>query len=175
MQSYRRVGPFGDLLGFFCLCGGRSGFLRGRRFGSGDQLNGHQFGGVADPPTSLHHPRITSGTILETASDIAEQLRDDVFAPQEAERPTPGRQGAVFAQRDHAVGEAANFFRLRLGSFNPLMLEQRGHQASEQRPPMFGLSTELSALFSMTHDALSYSFLGAPPEAIASSLTPRLS
>ena len=31
------------------------------------------------------------------------------------------------------------------------MFEQRGHEASEQRPSMFGLSSELSAFFSMTH------------------------
>src|SRR5574339_1253552 len=53
------------------------------------------------------------------------------------------------------------------------MLEQRSHQASEQRPSMFGLPTELSALFSVAHVARSFSFLG-PPDAMASSLTPRL-
>src|SRR5678815_3763533 len=54
------------------------------------------------------------------------------------------------------------------------MLEQGGHEASEQCPPVLGLSAQLSAFFSMTHGTLSYSFLGPPPEAIASSLTPRL-
>ena len=31
------------------------------------------------------------------------------------------------------------------------MFEQRGHETSEQGPPMFGLSSELSAFFSMAH------------------------
>src|SRR5262249_16855875 len=56
-----------------------------------------------------------------------------------------------FAEGDHAIRKSSNFLCLGLSCLDTFMFKQRGHQASEQGPPVFGLSPKLSAFFSMTH------------------------
>ena len=63
----------------------------------------------------------------------------------------PSRQCPLLAERNHPIREPSNFLRLGLSRLDAVMFEQRGHETSEQGPPMFGLSSELSAFFSVTH------------------------
>ena len=145
-----------DLLGFLCFhgaCRGSRPFCGGD-FSPRNQFDCNEFGCITNPAPGFDHPGITARTILKPYCNIAEQFRHDVLAPEKAECASPGWQGTLFPQRDHPIGETANLFCLGFGGFDSLVLQQRSDEAPEQGPTMFRLSTELSALFSMTHDIL---------------------
>src|SRR5581483_3952327 len=144
------------------------GWLRPSR----DQFDDYELGGITDPAAGLDQPRIAALPVLKPPGHITEQLADRFLAAKKAERPAARGQVALFAERDHPVGEAAELLRLRLGGFDALMLDERSHQAPEERPTVLGVTSELTAFFAVTHSNL-YSVRVPCPAGNESTFMPR--
>ena len=60
-------------------------------------------------------------------------LLDDAAAADERQRLPARVQGAALAERDHAIGDAAQLLRLGVGGLQLLVLDQRRDHVAEQR------------------------------------------
>src|SRR5262249_8171895 len=115
------------------------------------ELDQREGSGVAAARTELGDARIAAGPAAEARADVVEQLADDGAAADEGQRLAGGVQGVALAERDHALGPAAQLLGLGVGGLQVLVLQQRRDQIAEERAPVRAGSIELTAAFEVSH------------------------
>ncbi len=144
---------------FLLRCGSCTGCWRSHGgCWSSNEFHCHHFGRITHPTAGADYTRVSTWPVTKPNCNITEQLGNHRLAAQETQGTTAGRETAIFAQGNHAIGKATNFLRLRLGRFNPLMLQERGHETPKQSPAMFSLTSELSTLLFVAHSPVPFLF-----------------
>src|SRR5207245_350815 len=70
---------------------------------------------VAVADAELDDAGVAAGALREPRGDVAEELGHDGALLDVRQRAAAGREGTVLAERDHALGEAADLFRFGVG------------------------------------------------------------
>jgi hypothetical protein len=98
--------------------------------------------------------RVATVPLRVPRRDRGEELRHDLGLHDETGHVTASGEIPLLAERDHALGEAAGFLRLRDRGLDALVLEQRRHQVAQERMPVLALASQLAMVFTVSHGLL---------------------
>src|SRR5215472_15244300 len=145
-------GFFARLLGRLVLLGGTPARLLrlGLLFLAGE-LDHREHRGVAAAMTELDHARVAAAALFEARRDLVEELFYRLVRLQRREGAAARGEVALLAERDHPVGDSAQFLGLGVGGRDPLVADQRQHHVLEQRLAMRRGAIELAARVEVTH------------------------
>src|SRR5208283_379554 len=118
------------------------------------ELDNREHCGVAAAMTKLDDAGIAAVAILEARRNLVEQLLDRLVRLQRGEGAAPRGEIVLLAERDHPVGDAAQFLGLGVGRLDSFVADQREHHIFEQRLAMRRGAIELAARVEMTHQLL---------------------
>src|ERR1019366_5625714 len=127
-----------------------------------DELDHRLRGAVAVTEASLEHAGIAALAVLVARADHVEQFLDHGDVAHFRDRLAARGKAALLGQRDHFFHDRAKFLRLRQGSDDLLVLDQRGGHVGEHGGAMRRMPAELAVKFSVTHRLLSQPLMTQP-------------